>query len=77
MITQKFLKQYPAWAELRSKVDSELREEWEADFCDLVVTSTEITDSEIIINKTIHLDFDGDREDAEKFLLYLLTKPNS
>jgi hypothetical protein len=74
-ITQEYLDKYPVWAELRSRINPGLIEEWENLFADLIIVSTEITDSRITINGAIHIHRQGSHEDAQRFLLYLLTEP--
>jgi hypothetical protein len=75
IVTQEFLAKHPTWAELRTQVEPSLLEEWENDFSHITVFSIEITDSKIIVNNSLYIDCLGDREEAEKFVLYLITKP--
>lgn len=73
--TPKSLNSYPEWAEIRSHVNPRVIEDWEKDFSEILVTSVKITDTIVTVNSSININFKGDREDAEKFVLYLLWKP--
>jgi hypothetical protein len=75
IVTQDFLAKHPTLAELRAQVEPPLLEEWENNFSHIIVFSTKITDSKIIVNNSLYIDCLGDREEAEKFVLYLMAKP--
>lgn len=77
IVTQEFLAKHPTWAELRAQLKPSLLEEWESNFFNITVFSTKITDSTIIVNNSLYIDCLGDREEAEKFVLYLMAKPKS
>lgn len=72
--TPKLLASYAESEQTSSHVDPCVIEDWENDFSD-IVTSVEITDSTVIVNNSIIVEFGSDRESAEKFVLYLLGKP--
>ena len=64
-------------AKIRLQVDPCLVKDWESDFSDIVISSITITGSTVTVNGRIGIDFQGDREDAESFVLYLLAKPKT
>ena len=67
----------PEQPKIRLQVDPCLVKDWESDFSDIIISSITITSSTVTVNGVIGIDFQGDREDAESFVLYLLAKPKT
>ena len=58
---------------IRAQVNPDLHEKWEEVRSD--VWSILITDLQIVVNDTVHIDCDS-RQEAETFVLYLLASRN-
>lgn len=64
----------PEQAKIRLQVDPCLVKDWESDFSNLIISSITITGSTVTVDGVIGINFQGDREEAERFVLYLLAK---